>query len=351
MTAATFRPEFDPMTLNTALNSGKLKLASVLTFIGYASVFAGYLIIFMVSLLTVGFLEIRQANMADFNSLIAVLEERDGYADGHLDDPLKRVKDEHDFAYQASVDLVCADSAGATVITGNQRSTEAGDPRASKTNPKTCAETKQLLLQHANELSLTEREVRFRKANFPFYYDQYKDGITQKAPQIIPALRLLDSKFPLLTLWARSPFELIEMFLLVCMGLLGGVISVMRCFVDPSLKSPAIAEFFYKPAAGAAISLGVYVLFRAAQIFLGVQTQGGTGTVSTSVFLLAGLGLASGFCATDALAQIEGVAKRLLRSSGPGANRGRSADNTRGSAPDHHGSRHSGPAAGAATPG
>ena len=315
MTAATFRAEFDPMTLNTALNSGKLKLASVLTFIGYASVFAGYLIIFMVSLLTVGFLEIRQANMADFNSLIAVLEERDGYADGHLDDPLKRVKDEHDFAYQASVDLVCADSAGATVITGNQRSTEAGDPRASKTNPKTCAETKQLLLQHANELSLTEREVRFRKANFPFYYDQYKDGITQKAPQIIPALRLLDSKFPLLTLWARSPFELIEMFLLVCMGLLGGVISVMRCFVDPSLKSPAIAEFFYKPAAGAAISLGVYVLFRAAQIFLGVQTQGGTGTVSTSVFLLAGLGLASGFCATQALATIETVATRLLRSS------------------------------------
>ena len=351
MTAATFRPEFDPMTLNTTLNLGKLKLALVLTFIGYASVFAGYLIIFMVSLLTVGFLEIRQANMADFNSLIAVLEERDGYADGHLDDPLKRVKDEHDFAYQASVDLVCADSAGATVITGNQRSTEAGDPRASKTNPKTCAETKQLLLQHANELSLTEREVRFRKANFPFYYDQYKDGITQKAPQIIPALRLLDSKFPLLTLWARSPFELIEMFLLVCMGLLGGVISVMRCFVDPSLKSPAIAEFFYKPAAGAAISLGVYVLFRAAQIFLGVQTQGGTGTVSTSVFLLAGLGLASGFCATDALAQIEAVAKRLLRSSGPDANRGRSADNTRGSAPDHHGSPHSGPAVGAATPG
>src|SRR5215472_5948942 len=341
MTAATFRPEFDPMTLNTALNSGKLKLASVLTFIGYASVFAGYLIIFMVSLLTVGFLEIRQANMADFNSLIAVLEERDGYADGHLDDPLKRVKDEHDFAYQASVDLVCADSAGATVITGNQRSTEAGDPRASKTNPKTCAEMKQALLQHANELSLTEREVRFRRANFPFYYDQYKDGITQKAPQIIPALRLLDSKFPLLTLWARSPFELIEMFLLVCMGLLGGVISVMRCFVDPKLKSPAIAEFFYKPAAGAAISLGVYVLFRATQIFLGVQGNTDSGTASTSIFLLAGLGLASGFCATQALATIESVATRLLRGSSGEANRGESADNTRGSAPDHHGSPHS----------
>jgi hypothetical protein len=166
---------------------------------------------------------------------------------------------------------------------------------------------------HANQLSSTEDEVRFRSANLPLYYDQYQDGITRKTPQIIPALWLLDSKYRLLTLWARSPFELIEMFLLVCMGLLGGVISVMRYFVDPSLKKPAIGEFFYKPAAGAAISLGVYVLFRAAQIFLGMQTQDGASTMSTSIFLLAGLGLASGFCASEALAQIESMASRLLR--------------------------------------
>jgi hypothetical protein len=117
------------------------------------------------------------------------------------------------------------------------------------------------------------------------------------------------------------------------------------------LKNPAVAEFFYKPAAGAAISLGVYVLFRAAQIFLGVQSETGTGTVSTSIFLLAGLGLASGFCAADALAQIEVLAKRLLRSSEPDANSGGSANNPRGSQPDHGGGPNSGPAAAAATPG
>ena len=351
MTTDAFRGEFAPNAFDGVLAAGKLRFGSILTFIGYAGVFVGYIIIFMVSLLTVGFLEIRQANMADFNSLIAVLEERDGYADGHLDDPLKRVQAEHDFTHQASVDLVCPESTGTTVITGNQHIAEAGDPKASKTNPKTCAEMKQALLQHANELSLTEREVRFRRANFPFYYDQYKDGITQKAPQIIPALRLLDSKSPLLTLWARSPFELIEMFLLVCMGLLGGVISVMRCFVDPKLKTPAIAEFFYKPAAGAAISLGVYVLFRAAQIFLGVQSEAGSGTVSTSIFLLAGLGLASGFCATDALAQIEAIATRLLRGSGRDANGGGSAGTPLGSTSNRGDTSNAGPAAASATPG
>jgi hypothetical protein len=191
---------------------------------------------------------------------------------------------------------------------------------------------------------LTEDEMRFKSANLALYYDQYKDGITRKTPQIIPALRLLDSDSKWLTLWARSPFELIEMFLLVCMGLLGGVISVMRCFVDPNLKTPTIAEFFYKPAAGAAISLGVYVLFRAAQIFLGVQSEIGTGTVSTSIFLLAGLGLASGFCASDALAQIEALAARLLRGSGRDAKGGELTNNPIGSTPNRSDTPNSGPA-------
>src|SRR5258707_9110498 len=168
-----------------------------------------------------------------------------------------------------------------------------------------------------------------------------------KNTQIIPALRLLDSGPWWLKLWARSPFELIEMFLLVFMGMLGGAISVMRCLFDPALKTPTIAEFFYRPAAGAAISLGVYVLFRAAQIFLGVQNQGGAATVSTSVFLLAGLGLASGFCATQALATIESVATRLLRSAGE--TRTAQADDPRGSASTP--GANSEPAVGGATPG
>ena len=331
MTTDAFRTGFDPKTFDDVLDTGKLRLASILTFIGYAGVFVGYIIIFMTSLLTVGFLEIRQANMRDFDALIAVLDQRDRY---HLDDHLKKTLDEFGAkreAYRSWIDsLDCVKISGATAVTESGRATEAGILQASSTNPKTCAEIKETLQRHANELSLTEEEVRFKAANLAFFYDQYKDGITGKVPQIVPALQLLDSGSTLLNTWARSPFELIEMFLLVCMGLLGGVISVMRCFVDPSLKSPAIAEFFYKPAAGAAISLGVYVLFRAAQIFLGVQNQGGAATVSTSVFLLAGLGLASGFCATQALATIESVATRLLRSAGE--TRTAQADNPRGSA-------------------
>jgi len=83
MTTDTFQPEFTPKIFDAVLASGKLKFGAILTFIGYAGVFVGYLMIFMVSLLTVGFLEIRQANMNDFNALIAVLDQRDRYNDDH----------------------------------------------------------------------------------------------------------------------------------------------------------------------------------------------------------------------------------------------------------------------------
>lgn len=64
--------------------------------------------------------------------------------------------------------------------------------------------------------------------------------------------------------------------------------------------------------AGAVIALGIYVLFRAMQLFFGAGSQDNAATVSTSVFLLAALGLASGFCAREAVAQIEGAATRIL---------------------------------------
>ena len=317
MTAQSYSPAFVPTNLGRLLGNARSRLGPVISFVAYAGVFLGYSTIFLVSLLTVGFLEIRQANMNDFNALIAVLEQRDRYADHHLAQTIEDVSAEL-AAYRSLIaSPVCFDIAGTAAATASGGSPRSGGVDGAGSEPKTCAELMQEMQQHANQLSSTEDEIRFRAANLPLYYDRYQDGITRKTPQIIPALWLLDSKYRLLTLWARSPFELIEMFLLVCMGLLGGVISVMLYLVDPSLKNPAIGEFFYKPAAGAAISLGVYVLFRAAQIFLGMQTQDNA-AVSTSIFLLAGLGLASGYCASDALSQIESVAKSLLR-AGDGA--------------------------------
>ena len=105
-----------------------------------------------------------------------------------------------------------------------------------------------------------------------------------------------------------------EMLLLVCMGMLGGVISVTRSFIEKSQTNPSISDLIYKPAIGGAVALGIYVLFRASQLFIAGQSQTGS-VASTSIFLVAGLGLASGVCASDAIGQIEALATRLLRRS------------------------------------
>src|SRR6266481_386844 len=119
MTSDAFRPEFDTKAFDGARAAGKLKFASILTFIGYVGVFVGYLTIFLISLLTVGFLEIRQDNMADFNALTAVLKQRDGYADDHVKKALASLRAEQDSYRSRSDSLVCYDIGGATVVMDN----------------------------------------------------------------------------------------------------------------------------------------------------------------------------------------------------------------------------------------
>lgn len=92
------------------------------------------------------------------------------------------------------------------------------------------------------------------------------------------------------------------------------VISLTRSFIEKSLTKPSISDLIFKPAIGGAVALGIYVLFRATQLFIAGQSQTG-GVASTSIFLVAGLGLASGVCASDAIGQIEALAGRLLRRS------------------------------------
>jgi hypothetical protein len=154
----------------------------------------------------------------------------------------------------------------------------------------------------------------FKLANIEAYYMDYIDGITRKMPQVIPALRFLDSGNAWVDTWARSSFELMEMFLLVSMGMLGGIINVTRWLVEPGSHRPSLFAYFYKPAVGAAIALGAFIVFKASQLIIVGHAEDGATGVAASIFLLAALGLVSGFCADKALRQIEKAADRLLRS-------------------------------------
>src|SRR3954451_7780122 len=145
MTADTFHPSFAPKIFDRIPAMGMPRLVSILDFVKYASVFAAYVAIFVISFMTVGFLEIRQANMGDFNALIAMLEQRDGYADRHLDKELERLRGEIRSYALTLNPFACPEEAN-SIKPASDRSN--GDQGASSASLKTCAEAKEAARQH-----------------------------------------------------------------------------------------------------------------------------------------------------------------------------------------------------------
>src|SRR5271154_2924034 len=54
-------------------------------YVGYFIMIVVYIFTFGLAFLTLGLIEIRQANLSDFNGLIATLDERDRYTDDYFD--------------------------------------------------------------------------------------------------------------------------------------------------------------------------------------------------------------------------------------------------------------------------
>jgi hypothetical protein len=308
-------------TDTTALTPGSHRFSAfhwVAFFCGVVPIVVLYATIVLIDLITLSLVEVRQVNMANFNALIATLEQRDRDRDEKTGLPyalarvrLQREKYDDAIAHPTncfSVTGAILDDAQNTVAAA-ERNNGASKPRP---QPMPCEQIRNTLRNHANELMVIEDAAMFKLANVDEYYLRYVDGITQKMPQIIPALRFLDSGQPWIDSWARSSFELMEMFLVVSMGMLGGIINTTRWLVDRSQRSPSLRTYFYKPAVGGAIALGAFVVFRAVQLVVGGPIQDGAVPVTASIYLLAGLGLVSGFCADKALRQMEKAADRLF---------------------------------------
>jgi hypothetical protein len=318
VTADTFPHEQSISSVTAGLVDFKQTFGHVTKMIGYTVVLAAYVSIFIVSIATLALIEIRRANLKDFDALIAILEQQERYfTNGHLERVLTDLAKDINQYRELSASLPCSDKAkgpltGPTGTIQNASRIPNGTSAGQITEPQSCEEVKAAADQQLYGLLALQDDLSFEKAELPKYYDKYTDGLRDKAPQLIPLLRYVDSRNDVLTAWARLPLELLEMLLLVGMGALGGVIAVTRCFVDTSTPNPLARDLCYRPAAGGVIALGIYVLFRAMQLFFGGGGQDGGATVSTSVFLLAALGLASGFCAREAVAQIEKWATQLL---------------------------------------
>jgi hypothetical protein len=274
--------------------------------------FVLYALLFIFTLVMVGFIEIRQANMGAFNTLIATLEQRDALRATDFHTWLGTIAEDQK-RYQVLLASFVCPSDGQLKQDGLEDTQPSAQGDVS--NPdlvKVCNKIKGDIQNHSYALETAQDEILTKEATLEQFYWHYKDGITQQVPQLIPALQFLDSGRKWVDAFARSPFEIMEMLLLVCMGMLGGVISVTRSYIEKSLANPSIRDLILRPAIGGAVALGIYVLFRATQLFIAGQSAG---TASTSIFLVAGLGLASGVCANDAIGQIEALAQRMLRRS------------------------------------
>ncbi len=335
MTAEAYLREDGPRSVAAGLAPLKHALGHLTRMFGYSLVFAAYAAIFIVSIATLGLIEIRQANLSNSNALIAMLEQQEHYFTGdHFDHVIDGLA-KNIGQYKILAALPCSDQPDA-VSPGQTRPTVAlgnTDPPAQNAALRSCAEIKAKANQHVLGLISLQDNLIFERAKLPKYYDEYTDGLRDKTPQLVPLLRYMNSSTPVVTEWARLPFELLEMLLLVCMGALGGVIGVTRCFVDTSTPNPTARDLCYRPVAGAVIALGIYVLFRATQLFFGGGNQDNATTASTSVFLLAALGLASGFCAREAVAQVEFAAMRILRRAESGRDDSQSETAKRDNAP------------------
>jgi hypothetical protein len=321
MTTDGSRGEDNPPPIVTGPGIGSGMLAAILMVLrslAYLVAFAAYLAILIIAIATLGLIEIRQANLQNSNALIAMLDQKDYYGHNPFARDLSALAAEIDSYKNLRRDVSdCFGQPPAGTKDQNQAAAVTTVIRAiasagTDLKPATCEELKTLVDQHLLELHWLQDRFRMKQAYLPKYYDEYIDGLRNKTPQLVPLLSYMESRVSAVTAWARLPLELLEMLLLIFMGALGAVIAVTRYFVDPSVPNPAARDLCYRPAAGAVIALGIYVLFRAAQLFFGGGGQDAT-TVSTSVFVLAALGLASGFCAKEAVAQIERVATRLLQ--------------------------------------
>ena len=289
-----------------------------LRYSGYLIMIAPYLFIFGFAVLTLGLIEIRQANLIAFDDLIATLDQRDWYRGSYFDTLLSGIASDRAKYQSWANSLGCSDQVGGSPAGSNLSLQTVGTvvnaaAKRQSVPTKTCAE----ISGHLHDLSALQEAALLNEAkaepSLAEWYDHYRAGIAKQYPKLIPVLGLMASDSSAVTLWARMPFELLEMLLLISMGALGGVISVTRCFVDPALPNPSMADLCYRPVAGGVIALGIYILFRASQLFFGGPSENPNTTLTTSIFVLAALGLASGFCAREAVAQIEFVATRILR--------------------------------------
>jgi hypothetical protein len=104
------------------------------------------------------------------------------------------------------------------------------------------------------------------------------------------------------------PYDLLILFLVSTMGILGGIIRIIRDYGDSNRNNPSTKDYFFIPVIGAIVSIGGYILAKTGLLLLS-STKGET---SLSPFMIALVGIISGLLAKEVVDRISAYGHDLL---------------------------------------
>jgi hypothetical protein len=135
---------------------------------------------------------------------------------------------------------------------------------------------------------------------------QYSDLI--KGHQEFVALKECEKKW-YMKLLVDIPYDLLVLCLVMSMGLLGGMIRILREYGHPEHSDPPLKDYFFVPLIGAVVAIGGYILAKTGLLLL--STTGGE--TSLSPFMVALVGMVSGLLAREVVDRIAAVGRKILK--------------------------------------
>jgi hypothetical protein len=117
-----------------------------------------------------------------------------------------------------------------------------------------------------------------------------------------------------------TPYDLLVMFLIMCMGALGGLVRILRSYLDPAAPDPSPRDYILIPIIGMVIAIGGYVLAKTGLLLLASTKE----ETSLSPYMIGLVGIVSGLLAKEVIDRLTVIGGNMLQgqqqsSSGAGA--------------------------------
>ncbi len=117
---------------------------------------------------------------------------------------------------------------------------------------------------------------------------------------------------------AELPYDLVVLLLVMTMGVIGGVLRILRDYGSPHIQNPSPKDYALIPSIGAVVAIGGYVLAKTGLLLLS-STRGET---SLSPYMVSLVGIISGLLSKEVIETIAARGRNILQRSAQGGPQG-----------------------------